>query len=110
MDALAQIIRDLLIFTVVMFLLMIGMIATIFRLPSDNPLKRILTAFTYRVGASFGAGLLAIPIEPVPGLDVLYDVAAPLGLLYFWYTFFRDLARGHQASGRRGPIVDHDPR
>jgi hypothetical protein len=107
MDALAEIIRDLLVFIAVMFLLTIALIVTVSRLPDGNPLKRILTALTWRVGATLGAGVVAIPIEPIPGLDALYDVAVPVALLYFWYTFFREAAR--RPSGR-GPIIDHDPR
>jgi hypothetical protein len=36
-------------------------------MPDDNPLKRILTALSYRVGATAAAGAVAIPIEPMPG-------------------------------------------
>jgi hypothetical protein len=106
MGAVAEIIRDLLIFVVVMFVLLIALIAIVARLPDSHPLKRILTALSYRVGVTFGAGLLAIPIEPIPGLDVAYDIGVPSALIYVWYTFFRDAARG----GRRGPIIDHEPR
>ncbi|HTZ69370.1 MAG TPA: hypothetical protein VMB71_01865 [Acetobacteraceae bacterium] len=107
MEAFAEIVRDLLIFVVVMFVLLVGLVFAISRLPQGNPLKRILTALSYRMGATFGAGLLAVPIEPIPGLDALYDIGVPIALIYFWYTFFRDLRRG---PGGRGPIIDHDPR
>jgi hypothetical protein len=105
MSAVAEIVRDLLIFVVVMFVLLVGLIAIVARLPESHPLKRILTALSYRVGATFGAGLLAIPIEPIPGLDAMYDFGVPIALIYFWYTFFRDAAR----SRRPGPIIEHDP-
>jgi hypothetical protein len=77
MDALsiiAEIIKDLLIFVVVMFALLIALIVIVSKMPEDNPLKRVLTALSYRIGATAAAGLLAIPIEPIPGLDVLYDI------------------------------------
>jgi hypothetical protein len=105
MDTLAAIIRDLLIVTGILFLLLIGVLVAAFRLPPGNPLKRTLTALALRLGASFGAGLLAIPIEPIPGLDLLYDLGAPAALLYFWYTFVRNRSRA-----ARGTIIDHDPR
>ena len=105
MDTITEIIRDLLIFTGIMFLLLIGVLVAAFRLPPGNPLKRTLTALALRLGASLGAGLLAIPIEPIPGLDLLYDLGAPAALLYFWYTFFRNRTRTP-----RGPIIEHDPR
>jgi hypothetical protein len=110
MDAFAEIIRDLLIFIAVMFGLLIVLVVTVSRMPDTNPLKRILTALSWRVGATFGAGLVAIPIEPIPGLDALYDLGVPLVLIYFWYTFFRDVVRGGRPPAGRGPIIDHDPR
>jgi len=115
MDTLAEIIRDLLIFIVIMFAMLITLIVVVSRLPDDNPLKRVLTALSYRVGATLGAGIVAIPVEPIPGLDVIYDVGVPVALLYFWYTFFRDvwatMQRGTKPPGSagRGPIIDHEP-
>ncbi|MDQ6701714.1 MAG: hypothetical protein M3Z96_00670 [Pseudomonadota bacterium] len=37
---------------------------------------------SYRVGATFAAGVVAIPIEPIPGLDVLYDIGVPILLIW----------------------------
>ena len=85
-----EIIRDLLIFVAVMFALCIVLIVVISKMPDDNPLKRILTALSYRLGATLAAGTVAIPIEPIPGLDVLYDIAVPIALIWYWFTFFRD--------------------
>jgi hypothetical protein len=109
MEAFAEIVRDLLIFIAVMFGLLIVLIVTVSRMPQSNPLKRILTALSWRVGATFGAGLVAIPIEPIPGLDLLYDLGVPVALIYFWYTFYRDSVRRRDPLAR-GPIIDHDPR
>ena len=44
-----EIIRDLLIFVAVMFALCIVLIVVISKMPDDNPLKRILTALSYRL-------------------------------------------------------------
>jgi hypothetical protein len=112
LDAIAEIVRDLLIFVAVMFALLIALIVIVSRLPDGNPLKRVLTALSYRVGATMAAGAVAVPVEFVPGIDALYDLAVPLGLLYFWYTFFRDAYRGSHPPGRpAGPrIIDHEPR
>ena len=71
-------IRDLLIFIAVMFALCIVLMVVISMLPNDNPLKRILTALSYRIGATLAAGVIAVPVEPIPGLDVLYDIAIRL--------------------------------
>ena len=85
-----ELIRDLLIFIAVMFALCIVLIVVISKLPDDNPLKRILTALSYRIGATLAAGTVAVPVEPIPGLDVLYDLAVPIALIWYWFTFFRD--------------------
>jgi hypothetical protein len=95
-----EIIRDLLIFVAVMFALCIVLIVVISKMPEDNPLKRILTALSYRVGATLAAGTVAIPIEPIPGVDVLYDIAVPIALIWYWFTFFRDAIRS--SDKRRG--------
>jgi hypothetical protein len=88
-----EIIRDLLIFVAVMFALCIVLIVVISKMPDDNPLKRILTALSYRLGATLAAGAVAIPVEPIPGLDVVYDMAVPIVLVWYWFTFFRDAVR-----------------
>ena len=86
-----EIIRDLLVFVGAMFVLLIALVVVVSRLPNDNPLKRILTALSYRIGATAAAGLVAIPVEPIPGLDGVYDIVVPLVLIWYWYTFFRDV-------------------
>jgi hypothetical protein len=100
-----ELIRDLLIFIAVMFALCIVLIFVVANLPDENPLKRMLNALTYRVGATLLAGAVAVPIEPIPGLDVLYDVAVPIALIWYWFTFFRDALTpsptGHADSVRR---------
>jgi hypothetical protein len=93
-----ELIRDLLIFIAVMFALCIVLIVVISMLPNDNPLKRILTALSYRVGATLAAGMVAVPLEPIPGLDVLYDIAVPIALIWYWYTFLRDAIGPSPAS------------
>jgi hypothetical protein len=106
MSTVAEITKDLLIFVAVMFALLIVLVVVISRMPDHNPLKRIFNALAFRVGATLGAGALAIPIEPIPGLDGLYDIAAPILLLYYWFTFFRGVfgrGRGHPLPPPRHP-------
>lgn len=112
MSLIVEIIRDLLIFVVVMFALLIALIVVVSKLPDDNPLKRVLTALCYRIGVTGAAGLVAIPIEPIWGLDVLYDIAVPILLIWYWVSFFRDAGRVlSESSSRHGsPIIEHDER
>ena len=59
--------RDLLIFVVAMSVVLAALLVIISRMPNDNPLKRILVALSYRVGATAAAGMLVIPATPDPG-------------------------------------------
>ncbi len=99
LSAIVDVVRDLLIFVAVMFALLIGLLVVVSKMPDDNPLKRILNALSLRVGATAAVGLIAIPVEPIPGLDGLYDIAAPLALLYYWFTFFREAYRASRSAG-----------
>jgi NhaP-type Na+/H+ or K+/H+ antiporter len=93
LSTIENIIRDLLIFVAVMVALLIILIVVVSKMPSDNPLKRVLTALCYRIGATAAAGALAVPVEPIPGLDALYDIGVPILLIWYWFTFFRDTGR-----------------
>ncbi|HEY2527083.1 MAG TPA: hypothetical protein VGJ20_03890 [Xanthobacteraceae bacterium] len=90
LSTIAGIIRDLLIFVGVVAALLVAFIVVVSNLPNTNPLKRVLTALCYRLAATLAAGAVAIPLETVPGIDLLYDIGVPLILLWYWFTFFRD--------------------
>jgi hypothetical protein len=109
LSTVADIIRDLLIFVVAMTALLIVLIVVVSRMPDDNPLKRILSALSYRIGATAAAGAVAIPIEPIPGLDGLYDIAVPIVLIWYWYTFFRDVIRGKSHAPQPQGPQPHPP-
>ena len=93
LSTLATIVQDLLIFTGAMAVLLVVTLVVISRLSADNPLKRVLVALCYRLAATLGAGVLAIPLEPIPGVDAVYDIAAPVILILYWITFFRSAFR-----------------
>jgi hypothetical protein len=90
----------LLIFVGVIAALLITLVVVVSMMPNTNPLKRILTALCYRLGATLAAAAVAIPLEPIPGIDLLYDIGVPIVLIWYWYTlsgtgtpFFRDAHR-----------------
>ena len=56
-----SIFADLLIFVGAMAVLLVVLIIVVSLLPATNPLKRIFTALSFRVGATAAAGALAIP-------------------------------------------------
>ena len=94
LSAVERIIRDLLVFVVAMTVVLAGLMVIISRMPNDNPLKRILVALSYRVGATAAAGMLVIPTTPIPGLDAIFGFGAPLALIWYWWTFFHNARRG----------------
>jgi hypothetical protein len=61
LSTVAEIIRDLLIFVGVLAVLLIALIVVVSKLPDTNPLKRLLTALCYRLGALRPAS----PIPPI---------------------------------------------
>jgi len=101
LSTIAEIIRDLLIFVGVIAALLIALIIVVSMLPNANPLKRVLTALCYRLGATLAAGAVAILLEPIPGIDLLYDIGVPIVLIWYWYTFFRDARRLTSAPPRQ---------
>ena len=74
LSTIAEIIRDLLIFVGVIAALLITLVVVGSKMPNTNRLKRVLTALCYRLGATLAAEVVAIPLEPVPGIDLLYDI------------------------------------
>jgi hypothetical protein len=116
LSTIAEIIRDLLIFVAVMTGMLVVLVVAVSKMPDTNPLKRLLTALTYRLGATAAAGALAVPVQPFPGLDGAYDVAVPLFLIWYWFTFFRDVffrggfrpAPQPASPLRHGQVIDRD--
>ena len=106
LSSIAEIIRDLLIFVVVMAALLITLVVVISKMPDSNPLKRLLTALSYRLGATLAAGAVAVPLEPIPGIDALYDIGVPIALIWYWFTFFRG-ARHMKFDSRLRPDRQH---
>lgn len=84
----SHLISDLLIFVGAMAVLLVVLLVVVSRLSADNPLKRVLVSLCFRLAATLGAGVIAIPIEPIPGIDVAYDIAAPVLLAIYWISFF----------------------
>jgi hypothetical protein len=84
LSSIEHIIRDLLVFVVAMSVVLAALLVIISRMPNDNPLKRILVALSYRVGATAAAGMLVIPVTPIPGLDAIVDFGAPIALIWYW--------------------------
>ncbi len=98
LSAAVEIVKYLLLFIGAMAVLLVVLLIVISRLASDSSLKRRLVMLCYRVAATLGAGIVAVPLESVPGIDVAYDIGVPILLLLYWLSFFRNLGRGPQPA------------
>ena len=92
LSGIEQIFRDILIFVAVMSALFIALIVIVSKLPEDNPLKLVLSALSRRVGITLGAGVVAIPVEPIPG--IAQKSSQPTGNVAFWRGFGIDFMNG----------------
>jgi hypothetical protein len=98
-----EIIRDWFLFCAFMSTMLVVASIVVSKLPHDNPLKQILAILCTRLGMTLGAGVLAIPAEVIPGIDVLYDFGMPVFLAYYWFTFFREVYRLSLPTPPAGP-------
>jgi hypothetical protein len=57
-----------------------------------SPLKEILAALARRIAATAAISLLAVPLEPIPGVDALYDAAGVVFLAIYWLSIFKAIA------------------
>jgi hypothetical protein len=57
-----------------------------------SPLKEILAALARRIAATAVISLLAVPLEPIPGVDALYDAAGVVLLAIYWLSIFKAIA------------------
>jgi hypothetical protein len=87
LNLIGQIVRDLLIFVGVCLALLVAVLIVVARMPRDNPLRQLLSELCRHLAVTLAAGAAAIPIEPIPGLDVAYDTVVPIALLYYWIKF-----------------------
>jgi hypothetical protein len=112
MDIILEIIKTIVFGVVGLVGLLVLIVIVISLLPVGNPLRQLLGALSMRVGATILAGVVAIPVEPILGVDVLYDVGVPVVLLCYWLSFFPKAASilSGSSSGQAAPskeVVPH---
>jgi hypothetical protein len=84
-------IEFLLLFALGVLALFIVALIYVSRLPGDNPLKIIMVALSKRLGAT-GALMIVDPAATaVPVIGEMWDLATVALLIYFWFTFLRQL-------------------
>ena len=56
-----------------------------------SPLRDVLGAVTKRIGATAAVTMIAIPIQPIVGVDGIYDIASSIFLLCYWLLLIKDI-------------------
>ncbi len=68
-----------------------------------SPIRDFALGLTQRVGVTATALALAPPMDAIPISGEIYDIAALIGIAYYWYTFFQKQQRVEQ------PWREHTP-
>jgi hypothetical protein len=105
MDALSELlhfVEFLFLFALALIVLFVVLLVVISKMPHDNPLKRILTALSYRVGATGAVMLVDAPASIAP-VGKLFDLVTFAVLIYYWYTFFKTQRPAMQAAWNASP-------
>jgi len=87
------------------------LIVIVAHLPA-SPLRQVLAAVAKRIGATAVVSLLAAPLEAIPGVDTVYDVAGLVFLALYWLSIVRAIAqafRPDEAAARAGGLLAHAP-
>jgi hypothetical protein len=89
MEVIAQIIQTIVYGIVALVALLVALLIAVSMMPKDNPLHQLLAALVRPVAVMVGAGVIAVPVEFIPGVDVIYDIAALIVIALSWFKFFK---------------------
>jgi hypothetical protein len=92
MNAVFHFLEVLVISVAALVALTLVLIVIVAHLPG-SPLKEILVAVAKRIGATAALSLLAVPLEPIPGVDVVYDAAGLVFLAIYWLSIVKIVAK-----------------
>ena len=84
-------IEFILLFALALIALFVVLLIVVSMMPKSNPLRIILTALARRVGVTAGLIVLDPVVTAVPAAGEVWDLVTIIGLIYFWYTFFKQL-------------------
>jgi hypothetical protein len=105
-------IEFILVFALGLIVLFIVLLIVVSMMPNSNPLKMILLALLHRLGATAGLMVIDPVATTLPVAGEVWDLVTVAWLIYFWYTFFKQLrvmrAAGSnvtQAASRQRPTI-----
>jgi hypothetical protein len=88
MDAIFGFLKVLVICFTALTALFIVLIVLVNFLPR-SPLRDILGALSKRIGVTAAVTVISIPIDFVPGADVVYDVLSIIFLAWYWFRIIK---------------------
>jgi hypothetical protein len=102
MDSLVHLMQTIVLCITVLIVACMVLVVVVLRMES-NPLREILTSLLWRLGATTGLAVVGVPLQPVPAVDVTYDLGGSIILFLYWLGFFRDvyLAMGGNRKNMR---------
>jgi hypothetical protein len=71
--------------------LFVVLLVVVSKMPRDNPLRMILSALSHRVGATAGLMIVDPVATGLPVVGEVFDLATIALLVYYWFTFFKQL-------------------
>ncbi|MEA2720768.1 MAG: hypothetical protein QOJ39_2632, partial [Candidatus Eremiobacteraeota bacterium] len=78
----------------------LALIIVLLALPR-SPLRDLVLKLTQRVGATVVGGGLMVPDLALPVAGEIADVAIVIFVIWYWYTFFKQLNSGGDAATQR---------
>ncbi len=79
------------------FALLVILVVLINYLPR-SPLRDVLGAVTKRIGATAAVAMIAIPVQPIVGIDGIYDIISSILLLCYWFLLISDIRKAFVSS------------
>ena len=104
MEEVFHFIEFLLLFALALIVLFVVLLVVVSKMPNDNPLKMLLSALSHRVGATAGLMVVDPVATGLPVIGEVWDFATIAWLIYFWFTFLRQLP-GMYATWRASPYA-----
>ncbi len=63
-----------------------------------SPLRDVLGAVTKRIAATTAVAMIAIPVQPIVGIDGIYDIVSTVLLLCYWFLLILDIRKAFISS------------
>jgi hypothetical protein len=74
---------------VILVLGTIGLLIAVSVMPKDNPLRQFLASLLKPVGTMAAVAVVGVPVEFIPGIDVIYDIIGLIVVGRAWIQFFQ---------------------